>query len=198
MLSVLPYQTPSFCISRLFPGSSQAIPHRGSRPQSAFPAAPPQPEPIPHPAKPVPAPGALSLGDCRLPGELTGGRRSPRPGRPWPWRRAGGAAVPGALGWGPGPRAVGGGAALTCGAERSRAELLPLCGGRVRSPAQRTAAPDVGLGWQQKGGFLAQNFSQAPPLPPGRHKGRAAEGRPGGRLAPRPVGRGQRGPLGRG
>lgn len=66
---------------------------------------------------PFPLRRALSLGDCRLPGEVTGGE-----GRPSPWRRAGRAAVHGALGWGPDPGTVGGGPhspAVRSGAERS-------------------------------------------------------------------------------
>lgn len=91
-----------------------------------------------------------------------------------------------------------GAAALTCGAVRGAVRSCCLCvAAACGAPAQRTAAPDVGLGWQQKGGFLAQNFSQAPPLPPtppARHKGRPAarrRGGPGGQGGPPTPGRGR-------
>lgn len=153
---------------------------RRPRPQSPFSAASRQPEPVPHPGRALPAPGSPEPG--WLPPARGGDRRSPlaRPGAPMAVAWGGRCRWARGPGLGARPEQCGRGPlSLTCGAERSGAELLPLCGGRVRSPAQRTAAPDVGLGWQQKGGFLAQNFSQAPPLPPGRHKGGRRRGGPG-------------------
>lgn len=141
---------------------------------------------------------------------MGGGRRSPCRRRPSPWRRAGDAAVRGGLGRGGGreggegsraPSTGGGRPTLTCGAVRGAVRSCCLCvAAACGAPAQRTAAPDVGLGWQQKGGFFSPKLfvgssSVVVPPAPARHKGRQAGGgaAPGEQAAPHPPRPGRRG-----
>lgn len=146
----LPNKLHPSAISRLFPGSSQAIPHRRvtapgpPAPVALFCSSSPARAYPPARQSPFPRRGALSLDVCRLPGEVTGGLRPPLPGRPSARRRAGGAAVRGALWWEPEPERAPGPHSPGSGAERSCCLCVAAACGAPRGAQRPLTSGSVG------------------------------------------------------